>query len=259
MEGDEKLVAMTTGPKTIGFISPSNWVDPTPAEFPTVCLECVVTQQYPMTLLDFDNVAAVEEELIRGCRVLGNIGCDAVGIVGTPFGWTGFSRAEQAMGHRERLEAAAGIPIVFASASIVMALRRLGAKRVGLACTYYSNLWRDRWAGFMVESGFEVVARTMADQRLRPLHHEGDRDHWYPSNELIATSVERLVREYGNADAIVVTGAGARTLACHETLQAIAARPVIGSDTALYWALAAATGIELVPGRLTPLEDRAQR
>ncbi len=245
---------MMTRPKIIGFISPPNWVDPTPAEFPTICAETVVTQQYPMTLLDFDDIAATEEELIRGCRVLNNIGCDAVGIVGAPFGWAGFSTAEQAMHHRKRLEAASETPIVTASASIVMALRSLGAKRVGLACTYYSNLWRDRWAGFMVESGFDVVvARTMSDQGLRPLHHQTDRDHWYPSIELIAKSVERLVREHDNADAIVVTGAGARTLASHETLQAIAARPVIGSDTALYRALAAAAGIKLVPGRLTPL------
>lgn len=243
---------MNVRSKTIGFISPPNWIDPSPAEFPTICADTLVTQQYPMTLFDFDDSVASEEELIRGCRVLSNIGCHAIGIVGTPFGWAGFSSPEQAMDHRQRLEAAADAPIVTASTSIVKALHSLRARRVGLACTYYSDLWRDRWAKFMSESGFDVaVARTMSDQGLRPPRQRTE-DHWYPTADLIADSVERLVREHSNTDAIVVTGAGARTLACCNALQAIADGPVIGSDTALYWALATVAGVELVPGRLAP-------
>lgn len=244
---------METALKKIGFISPPDWVDPSPAEFPIICAETVVTQQYPMTLLNFDDGATAEDELVRGCRVLYKIGCNAVGIVGTPFGWAGFFTAEQAMRHRERLKAAVEIPVVTASASIVKALQRLGAKRIGLACTYYSDIWRDRWANFMNESGFDVaVAQTMSDQGLRPPLQQAE-DHWYPSADLITESVRRLVGEHANTDAIVVTGAGARTLACHDALQAIAAQPVIGADTALYWALAAAASVKLVPGRLAPL------
>lgn len=233
---------------TVGFISPPGWRDPSPAEFPTVCADAVVTQQYPLPLLDFsydlDAIARTDDDLRLGCRVLAAVGCDAIGVVGTPFGCAGFGSIDSAGRLHDDLVGAGGVPVVSSSSAVISALRALGAERVGLACTYYTDAWRDRWARFVTEHGFSVVARSMTDQDLTVAHDVGDRDHWSPSAEQIVASVALLVEQTPDVDAVAVSGAGARTLAPHAALQDAADRPVIGVDVALYWMLAGVTRLQ---------------
>jgi maleate isomerase len=246
--------------QTIGFISPPSWFDPSPAEFPTVCAEAVRVQQCPLSLpeLDWriDSIARTEPELIAAARTLGEMGCSLVANVGTPFAWAGLGSVTEARARQERLARAAGTPVVMSGIAIIDAFAALGVRRIGLACTYYSDDWRDRWARLVAASGLDVVsAQNLAEQGLMPPHDDADRAYWAPTAEQICESVRRLAETAPETEAIAISGAGSRTLALISTLEAEIERPVFGSDTALYWAAAKAAGVALKPGILGRLTD----
>ena len=245
---------------TIGFISPPSWIDPSPAEFPTVCATPVQVQQCPLMLPGFDwridSIARTEPELLAAARALGDAGCDLVAKVGTPFAWAGLAGIAEARSRCQRMAVAAGAPIVMSGIAIIDALTALGVDRVGLACTYYSDDWRDRWAHYVAGSGVSVAAaRNFAEQGLMPPHDDSDRAHWSPTAVQISDSVRRIAGEAPDVQAIAISGAGARTLALIPALEAAVGRPVFGSDTALYWAIAKTAGIALNPGVLGRLTD----
>ncbi|MCP3977008.1 MAG: hypothetical protein GY720_21175 [bacterium] len=73
--------------------------------------------------------------------------------------------------------------------------------------------------------------------------------------ELITAAVERAVETAGDADAVVVTGAGCRTTPIIVELERMVGRPVIGADSATFWAVAAAAGLRLRRGSLGRLTD----
>ncbi len=245
---------------TIGFLSPPAWFDPSPAEFPSVCTDAVRVQQSPLSLPGFDwrldSIAETEPALIAAAATLGDIGCDLVANVGTPFAWAGLASAVEARARQERLAAAAGVPVVMSGIAIIEAFAALGARRVGLACTYYSDHWRDRWAALVAASGLDVVAaQNLSQQGLMAEHDDADRDFWAPTAEQICQSVRRLAEAAPEAEAIAISGAGSRTLALVAALEAEIDRPVFGSDTALYWAAAKAAGVTLKTGVLGRLTD----
>ena len=225
--------------RSIGFFSPPGWFDPSPAWFQGICAHPVQVQQCPLSLPGFDwridSIARTEPELLAAARELGETGCDLVAN-------------------------AAGVPVGMSEIAIVDAFAALGADRVGLACTYYSGDWKNRWARYVRASGLEViVAQNLAEQGLMPIHDDADRAHWAPTAEQISESVRRIAEAAPQAAAIAISGVGSRTLALDRALESEVGRPVFGSNTALYWAVAKTAGVELTPGilgRLTMADIR---
>lgn len=191
---------------------------------------------------------------MAAARSLGDMGCDVVAKVGTPFAWAGLASVTEARARAQRLAAAAGVPVMMSGIAIIDAFDALGADRVGLACTYYSDDWTDRWARYVRASGVEVIAaQNLAGQGLMPQHHEADRDYWTPSADQISACVRRIAEVAPDAQAIAISGAGSRTLNLVHVLTTETGRHIVGSDTALYWAVAKAAGVELKPGILGSL------
>jgi len=233
---------LTPGSGAIGFVSPPDWFDPSPDEFRQICGQKIPVQQTILDLPDFDwrmeSIARTEPQQIDAAIKLAKAGCSAVAIVGTPFGWAGFADVDGARQRQRRIERASGAHCILAGVAIVDALRAAGVERVALACTYYSDTWRDRFSDYVRRSGFDVVAaQTLSDQGLMPPHEADSRDYWAPTPDQISASVERLGRECPHAEAFVITGAGARTHTLTAPLRAATGRFVIGSDTALYAAI----------------------
>ncbi len=250
--------------KTVGFISPPGWADPSPAEFQAVCADQVLVQQCPLLLPGFDwridSIAMTEPELMVAARTLGDMGCDLVAKVGTPFAWAGLRSVAEARARRDRLADATGVPVVMSGIAILDAFAALGADRVGLACTYYSDDWTQRWARFVQASGVEVlVAQNLAEQGLMPPHDDAERAYWAPTAEQISECVRRIAKIAPKTEAIAISGAGSRTLTLVHALEAETGRPVIGSDTALYWAVARTAGVRLKPSVLGSLSDAQSR
>ncbi len=244
----------------VGFITPPGWYDPSSAEFAAKCEGDVGTQQCMMTGPAFDyaltSVAQSEPEMMIAARALGAAGCDVVAHVGTPFGWAGLSGEDAARERCAKLATAAGVPALMTGLAIVDALRALGASKVALAPTYYSDEWRDAWRSFVTACGFNVVlCESLSDQDLAPAFSPDDDLGWIIGEDLISAAVDAMAQNPRGAEAIVVTGAGCRTNLIIEHLEREAGLPVIGADTALFWAAAKHASVSLKPGALGALTD----
>lgn len=239
-------------PTTVGFITPPRWHDPAPHEFSHVCGVAVRTQQSILPLPDFDyrleTIGHVDTSaaLAVQARLLASAECDLVVQVGTPFAWAGTTSEAEARARGEALEQAAGVPVIMTGLALIDALRALGARRPALACTYYDAAWRDGWAAFVARCGFEPAhVATMADQGLVQPGDTLARYGFAMSEELAQASVERTATAAPEADAIVVTGTGTRTLWLAPVLERVLGRPIVGADTVGYWVAARLLGLPL--------------
>lgn len=240
---------MTNTP-VIGVISPPGWYDPALAEIPNLFSQPVRVQQCPLHLIDFDyeidSIANTEKELLQAAGTLTEIGCDILAMTGTPFAWAGLKSLTDARERRNRISTASGAPLVMAGISLLEACTALNLKKVGLACTYYSDDWRDRWATYVSASGLDVLAAcNLSDCSIAPQHETGDRSFWAPSPTDIEKNVRHLLRTDPSIEIVLISGSGARTLQIIESLEDETGIPVVGADTALYWSIARVLGLEM--------------
>ena len=236
----------------IGIVSAPAWFDPAPSEFPTVVEEDVRTQQAPLLLPDFDyrleSIARVQPELNHCARSLAAMGCHLVAQVGSPFAWAGALSESDARMRSDSMDAAAGIPVVMTSLAIVDGLRALGATSVALNCTYYDTDWRNHFEAFMRMCAFDVRhASTLVDQGLIPPDSQMKDVGWNMTDDLARRSILSVAEASPEADAIVVTGAGTRTLSLLADMESRIQRPIIAADTILYWAIARELNLTLKP------------
>lgn len=238
--------------KTIGFISPPAWFDPAPSEFPEVVQEDVRTQQTPILLPKFDyqldTIAQVGEHLSLCGESLKAIGCDLIAQVGSPFSWARIHSEQDARSRQQAIAEKTGLPSVMTGLSIIDALRALGCNKVAASCTYYDDEWTDCFARFLSLCGFDVIEKAnFLTQNIAPQGSTFAELGWMQDNDMTCTSVLQLSEACPEADAIVVTGAGTRTLALLTELEEIAKKPIVAADTALYWAIAKQLRLPLRP------------
>jgi maleate isomerase len=237
---------------TIGFISAPAWFDPAPAEFTKVVIETVRTQQAPLLLPEFDyrldSIASVHNELNLCAKSLKAIGCDVVAQVGSPFAWACAKSEEEARMRNESMEKAADIAVIMTGLAIVDGLRALNVNDVAVNCTYYETDWRDGFAAFLKICGFNTLhVSTMADQGLIASSAKMEDYGWSMTPELTSRSILAVAAASPDAEAIVVTGAGTRTLAILSDMEAQTNRPIVAADTVLYWAIARKLNLTLHP------------
>ena len=70
-------------------------------------------------------------------------------------------------------------------------------------------------------------------------------EFWSPTGARIRESVANLIESAADVEAVVISGSGSRTLGVIEDMRNDYGIPVIGSDTALYRAIARKLQIEL--------------
>ncbi len=237
---------------TIGFISAPAWFDPTPAEFPTVVEEKVRTQQAPLLLPEFDyrlkSIAVVQDELNLCTRSLTAMGCDLVAQVGSPFAWADTGSESEARSRCESMAATGNITAIMTGLAIVDGLKSLGVKKVAVNCTYYESDWRDGFASFLRICGFDAIhASTLSDQGLTEPNAKMEDYGWSMTPELASRSILAVAKASPDAEAIVVTGAGTRTLDILTAMEHETKRPIIAADTILYWAIARELDLTLKP------------
>lgn len=246
---------------TIGFVSAPAWFDPAPSEFPTVVEEDVQTQQAPLLLPEFDyrleSIASVQNELNLCARSLKAIGCDLVAQVGSPFAWACAGSEIEARSRGESMVETAGMPVVMTGLAMVDGIRSLGVKRIAVNCTYYEAEWRDGFAAFLKMCGFDIThVSTLSDQGLTESNAKMEDYGWSMKDELTSRSILTVAEASPDAEAIVVTGAGTRTLNILSDIESRIKRPIVAADTVVYWAIARKLNLTLKPvmGSLAKLE-----
>jgi len=237
---------------TVGFISAPAWFDPAASEFPTVVEEKVQTQQAPLLLPEFDyrleRIASVQDELNLCAQSLKAIGCNLVAQVGSPFSWACAFSESEARTRSEIMANFANVPSIMTGLAIVDGLRSHGVKKIALNCTYYESDWRDSFANFLRICGFETVhASTLADQGLTAADSKMVDYGWAMTHEMTSKSIIAVAEASPSAEAIVVTGAGTRTLKILSDLESEIKRPIVAADTILYWAIAKELDLTLKP------------
>jgi len=236
----------------IGFISAPAWFDPAPSEFPEVVEETVQTQQAPLLIPEFDyrleSVASVQNELNLCARSLKAMGCDLVAQVGSPFAWACAESESEARKRSESMMKKANIPCVMMGLAIIDGLRSLGIHKVAVNCTYYENDWRDGFAAFLRMCGFDTIhVSALSDQGLTESDAKMEDYGWSMTDELATRSILAVAKASPNAEAMVVTGAGTRTLGIISEMESQIIRPIIAADTILYWAIARELNLTLKP------------
>ncbi|MEM6422638.1 MAG: hypothetical protein AAF698_08620, partial [Pseudomonadota bacterium] len=118
---------------------------------------------------------------------------------------------------------------------------------------YYWPDWRDGIARFLREAGFDVVAvGNFVDLGLYETQEQVNALTWIFPEEVAGQSMERLAERAGPVDAFVVNGMpnfrGAdglprRMVELEIGLEARVGRPIVSSDTALYWRIFKTLGL----------------
>lgn len=223
--------------KSVGFISVPAWFDPAPDEFRELTRGEIGVQQTFLGTPDFDyrvgSIAAAEPLLVEAAQQLAAAGCSIIASPATPFGYIGHRDIAGARASLAVIERACGVECVSSIEAIMGMLEAWQVSKVALACTYYPDEWRDRWAAFVTNSGFRVLAAaSLVDQGIKQPGSKG-----YPTATEISSSVAKMALDCPQAETIVVSGSGARTLAISAELRALSGKRIIAADTALFYQL----------------------
>jgi arylmalonate decarboxylase len=153
-------------------------------------------------------------------------GVDAIMVIGTSLT---FYRGPEAHDRLlEKLRATTGLPVSTMSQAIVDGLREVGSKRVAVT-TAYTDVVNRRLQELLAAAGFEVLALECFN--ILEFGAPGKKSE----AEIIALS-ETAVAKAPDADGILISCGGLRTLGVAKPLEAKCGIPVVSSTPAALWA-----------------------
>ncbi len=253
-------------PHQVGFTSPPHDFDAAPSDFlrmapPTVGVHgrMLHAPVYAHELSQrSDNFHLLEEY----AHCMANNGADVVGQVGSNWVHCNGTDAADIRAFCDRMADTYGMPFHMAGMTLVDAVRALGAEKVVLDSVYYWPDWRDGLAGFLRSAGIDVLeALNFVDLGMYPDQEEVNARRWiFPQADAVE-SVVRAVERAPDAEVVVINGMpnwrrddglAQRCLHRIEAMEAAVGRPVIASDTTLYWAIFRSLGVTptFAPGAL---------
>jgi arylmalonate decarboxylase len=172
-----------------------------------------------------EGFAAAFDAIIPAADHLAAQGVDAIMVVGTSLT---FYRGPEAHDRLlERLRARTGLRVSSMSAAIIDGLRAVGARRMAVA-TAYSDAINQRLIELLEAAGCEVLALecfNIVDFGGPSSKSEGD---------IIALS-EKSVAAARDAEGILISCGGLRTLGVAKPLEARCGIPVVASTQAAFW------------------------
>lgn len=139
-------------------------------------------------------------------------------------------------------------PFHMAGYAMVEALREMNVERVALNAAYHHPDWWQGTVGFLREAGFDVLwAGNFHDQGWFASQQEINDCIWCFDGDLAERSFAYVAKQAPQADAYLINGmcnfrsgpSGLAERPAHlETrLEAMLGKPVVGHDTAHYWAM----------------------
>lgn len=211
---------------TIGLVVPTaeDEVPPeAPAMYPGVRFIARSARVHDLTPAGYDPgwdaiLPAVDYLAARGAR--------AIMVAGTSLTFYRGPRAHQEL--LELLRGHTGLPVSTMSQSILDGLAAVGAKRVAVA-TAYTDVVNRRLKELLAAAGIDVLALTCFDiVKFAEPHKKTPAD--------IIALAEKAVEAAPDAEAILISCGGLRTLDVTRPLEAKFGIPVVSSATAAMWA-----------------------
>ncbi len=248
-------------PYQVGFTSPPHDFDAAPTDFLGIAPETVGVHGRMLHVPDYeheltqrvDNFHLLEEFV----NCMSNNGADVVGQVGTNWVHCQGTTPDDIREFCDRISDTYETPFHMAGMCLVEALRDLNAERIALNSVYYWPDWRDGITRFLKEAGFDIVySGNFVDQGFYDSQEEVNDQTWVFPGNLAEQSMVRVAELAPHADAIVVNGMPnwrrpedglpKRALYYTPRLEPVIGKPIVASDTALYWRILKTLGIPAV-------------
>jgi maleate cis-trans isomerase len=178
--------------------------------------------------------------LEEAAMCLGQCSCAVVGQAGTNWVHCTGTTPDQIEDIIAEISEKAQTKFYMAGHSLVRALREIGAKKIAVANGYYRPEWRDGINRYLEQAGFEILASgNIVDYGLFKSYDEIEKLEratlWdYPMKNILDCLVAAH-EAAPDADVVVQTGAGMRTLDILEVAEAATGKMMVCSDNALYW------------------------
>jgi len=249
----------------VGFTAPPHDFDAAPSDFLRLCPDYVGVHGRMLHVPEYEHElqqrAGQFHLLDEFVHCMSNNGVDVCGQVGTNWVHCQGTTPEDIRIICERISEKYETHFHMAGYCVVEALRHLGAKRIALNSVYYWPDWRDGYARFLRQAGFDLAyVGNFVDQGFFSTQQEVNELTWIFEGSLAKRSMAHIAEQVEDLDAIVVNGMPnfrradglpERMVSVTRKLEATVGKPIVSSDTALYWRIFRSIGV-------TPLRLRAQ-
>ncbi|MDA0702823.1 MAG: hypothetical protein O3A96_06230 [Proteobacteria bacterium] len=229
-----------------GFVTTPRYFDDSPQQFLTVAPKGTGAIQRVMHVDSYEyrleqrarNFHQLEESAI----CLGQSYCQVIGQVGTNWVHCNGTSPDDIRALCDDISAKAGARFLMAGMCLVDGLKAIGAKRITIANGYYRDDWMAGINGFLEQAGFEILwSGNLIKQGFYGSFDELEASEaetlWdYPARDVVGACV-KAHEAAPDADAVVQTGAGFRTMPHIEAIEGISGKTPVASDMALYWAM----------------------
>jgi maleate cis-trans isomerase len=233
----------------VGFTAPPHDFDAAPSDFLRISPDNVGAHGRMLHVPDYahelsqrvDNFHLLEEFV----HCMSNNGADVCGQVGTNWVHCQGSTPDEIDEICKRIGDKYETPFHMAGYCVVEALREMGAERIALNSVYYWPDWRDGYARFLREAGFDLVwVGNFVDQGFFDTQQEVNDCVWIFDGDLALKSMTRVAEQAPDVDAIVANGMcnfrradglPQRFVSVSRALENAIDKPIVASDTALYW------------------------
>ena len=241
----------------VGFVTTPRYFDDSPQEFLRVAPKGMGVLQRVMQLdgytFGLDQRTAGMAEMERSAHALAESNCDVVVQIGTNWVHAAGTDPDEITAMIERISRNLGVPFLMAGMAIVDGLNALGAKTITVANSYYRSDWRDGINRFLTQAGFEILwSGNIIDQgiysSLAELLEIEAATRWHYPPSIIRQAVVGTHQHAPEADAVVQTGAGFRTISLLGEIEEQIGTPVVASDGAAYWSVLHTLGLRSTPG-----------
>ena len=169
---------------------------------------------------------AAVDGILPAAEYLAAKGVAAIMVIGTSL--TFYRGADFHAELMEKLRATTGLPVSTMSQAVVDGLKCVGARRVAVG-TAYADEVNNRLRGFLTAHGFEVLA-------LKGFGLLGFGDPGRKSEQDIIALSNEVCAESPEAEGLLISCGGLRTLGVAEPLEQRHGIPVVSSTQAAFWA-----------------------
>jgi len=257
-------------PYQVGFTAPPKDFEICPSDFLRIAPNSVgissrllYDKQYSHSLQDRHRNFHLLEE-VAAC--MADAGADVIAQVGTNWSHTGDKSPDEVREICERFSDTYETPFHMMGLSALDALLELGAEKIAMNTVYYWPDWTSGIARFLAQGGLHIEAHgNFFELGAYPSQEALDAENFVVPERVIFDTMKRLAENAPDVDAYYVTGVACfapadgspyrRIVHIERELEDLVGKPVIGSDTALYWRVFKTLGIAPVGERGTLLSS----
>jgi len=242
----------------VGFTCPPHDFDAAPSDFLRMAPRSVGVHGRMLHVPDYrhrldqrkQNFGLLEEFV----HCMANNGVDVCGQVGSNWVHACGLGVEGVRDFCERMTDTYQTPFHMAGYAMVEALREMNVERVALNAAYHHPAWWQGTVGFLKEAGFDVLwAGNFHDQGWFETQQEVNDCIWCFDGDLAEKSFAYVAEKAPTADAYLINGMcnfrsgpdglAERPVHLETRLESMLGKPVVGHDTALYWAMFRTLGL----------------